>query len=87
MQTHTHTHTKKLAPSNVGSRDIKVIIRSSNQQFQAEQANMTDKELIPIPNKPRERLTVILMVVDQGREKILCIGAGNILCFDFQTET
>lgn len=34
---------------------------------------MTDKELIPIPNRARERLTIILMVVDQGREKILYI--------------
>lgn len=83
----THTHKEASSQQAYGSRDIKVIIRSSNQQFQAEQANMTDKELIPIPNKPRERLTVILMVVDQGREKILCIGAGNILCFDFQTQT
>lgn len=34
---------------------------------------MTDKELIQIPNKARERLAMILMVVDQGREKILYI--------------
>jgi len=34
---------------------------------------MTDKELIPVPNKPREKLTMILMMVDQSRKKIFYI--------------
>lgn len=32
---------------------------------------MTDKGLIPSCKKHRERLTMTVMVVDQGREKIL----------------
>lgn len=66
----THTHTQKLTPSNTGSTDTKAIMHSNNQQFQAYQANATHK-LIPISNKPRERLISILMVLDQSREKIL----------------
>ena len=41
MQIHTHTP-KKLALSNIGSTDIKAIIRGSNQPFQAEQAIVRD---------------------------------------------
>lgn len=64
------THTQKLTPSSTGSTDTKAITHSNNQQFQAYQANTTDK-LIPISNKSRERLTSILMVLDQSREKII----------------